>query len=229
MSALSSTRRADLLGIAVLGMALVAGACSGSGTGPARGSLSADESGALATTMDSENNTVVGDQTGRLDTSPGLAPLADQTGGTPGLRATVLSSQTTFHTQRDCRLGGSLTVDGDISHTFDTDTHTLTADFQATVTHDGCVRNIRGTHITLTGNPNLQLAAHRQRVSGLPSGLQTWSLKGSVGWVKPDGTSGTCDIDIQGQLDPAAHTRTVDGTVCDHTIHSSLTWDGHNA
>lgn len=224
----SSNRRAALLGAAALGLALVAGACSGSGTGPARSTLSADESRALATTMDSQNNTVVGDQTGRLDTSPGLAPLSDRSGGTPGLRATVLSSETTFHTRRDCRLGGTMTVDGDISHSFDTDTHTLTADFQATVTHDGCVRNIRGTDITLTGNPNLQLIAHRERVNGLPNGLQTWSLKGSVSWTKPDGTSGSCDIDIEGQLDPSTHTRTVDGSVCGHTIHSSITWDGHN-
>lgn len=229
MNEWSSNRRAALLGVAALGIALVAGACSGSGTGPTRATLSADESQALAATMDTENNTVLGNQTGRLDTSPGLSPVSSQSEGIPGLRATVLSSQTTFHTQRDCRLGGSMTVDGDISHTYDTDTHTLTADFQATVTHDGCVRNIRGTQITLTGNPNLQLVAHRERVNGVPTGLQTWSLQGSVSWTKADGTSGTCDIDIQGQLDPAAHTRTIDGSVCGHTIHESLTWDGQNA
>lgn len=228
MNAPSSRRHAALLGAAALGMALVAGACSGSGTGPARASLSADESRALAATMDTENNTVVGDQTGRLDTSAGLAPLSDQNGSMPGPRATVLSSQTTFHTKRDCRLGGTMTVDGDISHSFDTSTNTLTADFQATVTHDGCVRDIRGTDITLTGNPNLQLAAHRERVDGAPSGQQTWSLKGSVSWTKPDGTSGTCDIDIQGTLDPATHTRTIDGSVCGNTIHESLTWNGGN-
>ncbi|MDP2480157.1 MAG: hypothetical protein Q8W49_06630 [Candidatus Palauibacterales bacterium] len=229
MNAPSSTRRTALLGAVMSGVALVAAACGGSGTGPVRGSLSADESRALATTMDSENNTVVGDQTGRLDTSPGLARLSDGSGHMPGLRATVLSSETTFHTQRDCRLGGNLTVDGHISHTFDTDTHTLTADFQATATHDACVRKIRTTNLTLTGNPNLQLVAHRERVNGAPSGLQTWSLQGSVDWVKSDGTSGTCDIDIQGQLDPAARARTIDGSVCGHTVHESLTWDGANA
>jgi hypothetical protein len=241
MNGSSSTRRGTrpfrgirhwthaLVGTAAFGAALVAGACSGSGTGPALGTLSADEAQALASTMDSQNNLVIGDQTRQLDVSSGLEPLSDRIAGQRGLSATVLTSETTFHTQRDCRLGGSMTVDGQVSHSYDTDTHTLTADFQATTTHDGCVRRIRGQDITLTGNPNLQLTAHRERVNGLPSGLQTWSLQGSVTWEKADGTSGTCDIDIQGQLDPDAHTRTVDGTVCGHEIHVSISWDGTNA
>ncbi len=220
--------RIALAGVAAFGAALLAAACGSGATGPVASSLSADEAQALATTMDTENNGVVGNQTSTLDVSPGLSPATDVSGA-PGAMADVLTSTTTFHTVRSCRLGGSLTVDGTISHSLDTSTHTLTADFQATTTHDACIRMIRGHEITLTGNPNLQLVAHRERVDGHPDGLQTWSLKGSVNWEKADGTSGTCDIDIEGQLDPAAHTRTIDGTVCGHDVHESLTWDGTNA
>lgn len=217
--------RHALLGVAALAAALLTGACGHSATGPAGATLSAAEARDLATTVDGTGDTVVGDQTAQLDASPATTPLADIAAtGSPA--ADVLTASTTFHTQRDCRLGGSLTVDGQIDHTLDTSTHTLTADFQATFTHDHCVRNVRGTDITITGAPNLQLAAHRQRVNLVLTGLQTLSLTGSFTWEKPDGTSGTCDVDIQGKLDPSTHTRTIDGTFCNTEIHQTLTWNG---
>jgi len=207
----------------------MAGACGDNATGPAGGaSLSAAEASDLAASMDGTGNEVVGTQTGRLDAAPGTPPVTASSGSAGSIAADVLSSSTTFHTERDCRLGGTLTVDGQVSHSLDTDTHTLTADFQGTYAHDRCVLRVRGHRITVTGNPSLTLEAHRQRVNGLPSGLQTLSLSGAFTWEKADGTSGSCDVDVQGQLDPDAHTRTVDGTFCGHDVHESLTWDGTN-
>lgn len=219
-------RAAPALACAALLTALAAGACGDGGTGPAAGaSLSAGEASDLAASMDGTGNQVVGTQTGQLDVSPTTPPVT-ASGSAGSLSADVLSSSTTFHTLRDCRLGGTLTVDGQVDHSFDTGTGTLTADFQATVTHDGCVLPARGHRITVTGDPDLQLQAHRQRVNGLPSGLQTLSLRGAFTWEKADGTSGSCQVDLEGQLDPDAHTRTIDGTFCGHEVHESLTWDG---
>ncbi|HKK28037.1 MAG TPA: hypothetical protein VKB18_08130 [Gemmatimonadota bacterium] len=214
----------------VVGLAAAVGACGGGSTGPAQGSLSAAEARDLAATMDGSGNQVIGDQTGRLDVAARTGALADVGGGTSGAGAAapspdVLSSSTSFHTERDCRLGGTLTVDGRVDHTYDTSTRTLTADFRATVTHDACVLTVRGHDITVTGNPNLTLEAHRMRVDGLPSGVQTLSLKGGFTWVKADGTSGSCQVDLTSQLDPDARTRTIDGTFCGHDIHESLSWD----
>lgn len=219
-------RTAPALAAAALLAALAAGACGEGGTGPAAGAtLSAAEASDLAASMDGTGNQVVGTQTGQLDVSSATPPVT-ASGSVGSLSPDLLSASTTFHAQRDCRLGGTVTVDGQVDHSFDTGTGTLTADFRATVTHDGCVLPVRGHRITVTGDPNLRLQAHRQRVNGLPSGLQTLSLTGTFTWEKADGTGGSCQVDLQGQLDPDAHTRTIDGTFCGHEVHESLTWDG---
>ena len=144
------------------------------------------------------------------------------------------TDEVTFTRTRACALGGEVVVEGTLTREWVAETRHVTADVAATKTHFDCTFPVRSgvetetgepITITLNGNPNVAITAHREREQGYFVGLQTMSHVGSIAWEKSDGTSGTCDIDIQAVIDPEAQTRTVTGTVCDRTFERTWSWD----
>ncbi len=142
------------------------------------------------------------------------------------------TDEVTFTRTRSCELGGEVVVDGTLVREWVAETRHVTIDVAATKTHVACTFTVGAgagaeseITITLDGNPNVAITAHREREMGYFVGLQTMSHAGSVAWTKSDGTSGTCDIDIQAVLDPEAGTRTVTGTACGRTIDRTWTWN----
>lgn len=123
-----------------------------------------------------------------------------------------------------CAFGGEVTTEGTMLRTWEWESRHLTIDFSAVRTHRDCVFPVRDLTITLRGNPNVVITAHRERQMGGPLGLQTMSHVGSIDWEKSDGTSGTCEIDFHATLDPEAHTRTVEGTACGWSFRRVWTW-----
>ncbi|MFO7586521.1 MAG: hypothetical protein R6X22_00460 [Gemmatimonadota bacterium] len=144
------------------------------------------------------------------------------------------TDEVTFTRTRACALGGEVVVEGTLTREWIAETRHVTVDVAATKTHADCtfpVRSAADTEsgepvtITLSGNPNVVITAHREREMGYFVGLQTMSHVGSIAWEKSDGMSGVCDIDIQAVIDPDARTRTVVGTVCDRTFERTWSWD----
>jgi hypothetical protein len=144
------------------------------------------------------------------------------------------TDEVAFTRTRSCALGGDVVVEGTLTREWVAETRHVTVDVAATKTHVDCTFPVRSgvetesgepITITLNGNPNVVITAHREREQGYFVGLQTMSHVGSVAWEKSDGTTGTCEIDIQAVIDPDAQTRTVTGTVCDRSFERSWTWD----
>jgi len=144
------------------------------------------------------------------------------------------TDEVSFTRTRTCALGGEVVVEGTLIREWVAETRHVTVDVSATKTHVDCSFPVRSgaetesgeaITITLNGNPNVVLTAHREREQGYFVGLQTMSHVGSVAWEKSDGTSGTCEIDIQAVIDPDAQTRTVTGTVCDRSFERTWSWD----
>lgn len=144
------------------------------------------------------------------------------------------TDEVTFTRTRTCALGGEVVVEGTLTREWVAETRHVTVDVAATKTHADCTFPVRSDAdtdtgdpitITLNGNPDIAITAHREREMGYFVGLQTMSHVGSIAWEKSDGTSGTCDIDIQAVIDPDAQTRTVTGSVCGRTFSRSWSWD----
>lgn len=123
-----------------------------------------------------------------------------------------------------CALGGDVTTEGTMIRTWESENRHLTMDVDALRTHSDCAFPIGDLAITLNGNPNVVITAHREHEMGGPVGLQTLSHIGSIAWEKSDGTSDVCDIDFQATLDPETHTRTVEGSACGWTFRRTWTW-----
>jgi hypothetical protein len=145
---------------------------------------------------------------------------------TGGAAATVTAAPTTFNNNfdvtRQCPKGGTVELKGSIAGTGDRTTHSLTVDATATRTDSKCAFAARNGSATIELTGNLDYKGHLNIVNGLPVGLQTQSHEGSFNWVR--GTeSGTCDINVVSQYDPATQIFTVTGTVCKRDVSVTRT------
>lgn len=201
----------------LLGLASLA-ACSESPTENEGAGLTAAETAALAPELDDLSEVVIN----------GEATAASASlGATDGAAGSAAADVLEFTRTRDCRGGGTLTVQGRVERTMDRATRTVTVDSRATVTPDDCVRKLRhreGATVKISGNPNLQVEAHRKLIERRFSGLQTSTTKGSFTWERADGASGSCDVDIRAEIDPDAKTKKVTGTVCGRTVDRTWSW-----
>lgn len=132
------------------------------------------------------------------------------------------TADVTFGGTYNCPAGGTIAWQGSLRRTYDPATRTLEAQADGTRTTTDCAR----THGTLTTVVNGSAAwdAYRKRVDGAPSGLQTTHHSGSWTAVRSDGLQKACSFDVTIVRDPAARTRTLDGTICGTTVHKVVTW-----
>ena len=206
------------LPIALVVLALAA--CVESGTGPSSDDsrLSADEAQTLAAEFGAQDAATLGDFG-----TPSFSLTAD--GTAPAAAATTAT--TSFTRTRTCPLGGSVTVQGTRTHTFDREARSASHAFNATRTENACAfaaRRGEGATLTITGTPNTVLTASHAVTNGVP-GVGTATKKGSFAWTRSTGQSGTCTVDLTQTWDPASRTYTLKGTFCNQSVDLTRTWD----
>ncbi len=152
-----------------------------------------------------------------LDREISAAAPASET-GLPG----TVTKDVTFSRTRQCPAGGEILWEGSLHWTYDFETRTMEATFSGTRTMTECafVRN----DLTIVLNGSSQWDAFRRKVDGRFDGLQTNHHSGSFHAVRSDGEEWSCSFDVTIARDPAAHTRTVDGSFCGVTVHQVVTW-----
>ena len=128
-----------------------------------------------------------------------------------------------FSRTRPCPLGGEVSIDGSMHRTFDPATLTGEATFSGTKALTDCAF-MKEAHV-ITVNGTAQWDAFRRRVDRRPDGLQTTSYSGSIAAVRDDGEERSCEFSVEAVVDPAAHTRTVSGTICGNEFSRTVTWN----
>ncbi|MFQ5889645.1 MAG: hypothetical protein ACE5JR_06290 [Gemmatimonadota bacterium] len=216
--------RRQLMLIGALVGAIATAACGNddAATGPSAAGLSAAEAEALALDFDGTGIEMIG---GEIAAGGGSAAVSPSLSLSPSPVFDLIVTDITFTRTRSCPLGGEVELAGEMHRERDTDTNTLTVEFEADKTPDHCSYAIPSGTISISGNPNIAISGFRMRVNGVPTGLQTTTYVGSFTWEKSAGASGTCEVDISSVLDPENHTRTVSGTFCGRIVDRTVTWD----
>ncbi len=129
---------------------------------------------------------------------------------------------TQFTVTKQCPRGGQVVVAGTNTGTGDRTLHNLSVESVATKTDTNCAFDTRNGLLTLNGNPNIAYDGTLNIVSGVLSGLQTQTHKGSFNWARTGG-SGTCSVDLTSSFDPATQTVTVTGTFCGRVVNVTRT------
>lgn len=201
----------SLAAAAALSFALAG--CDSTATAPDDAALSADEAEALAVDFDGVTVAAIDGEAAQLGAS------FDEVGSAVSDREASFE----FRGTRSCSRGGEVQIQGQVQRTFVSATRTMTLDFRAKKNPVDCAFGTRRGIVTINGNPALEVTAHRERVAGEPSGLQTHTLVGSFTWTRGD-RSGVCDVRLKGTIDPEAKTRTVVGTFCGRGVEKTVSW-----
>lgn len=207
--------RTRILQLATVATLVGVAACAETSTGTMEPGLDMAEANALAPQMDGLSHLALDEHLLMLN--------AGLYAGGPGM---VGPADVQFAVTRTCPLGGNVTLAGTVRREVNRETLTVTSHLNATSTPAACTYALRdGVTIAITGNPHIAIEAHRRRVAGRPSGVQTMTHRGSFTWSRSTGESGTCAVDITATVDPEARTRTVRGTFCGRTIERRITWN----
>jgi hypothetical protein len=208
-----SMSRILLVSGALAALAFAAG-CGGSPSGPGSGgAITQEEATALAPEYE-EYALLVFDDMGAPEFS--RAP----SGGPSRAASTV---NLTFTRDRVCRLGGFVTVEGNIALTTDPDTRTGNRQFTATRIDNGCTFPARGGGtIKITGAPGISLTSNQAWTDGV-LGTRTNTSTGSFTWDRGDGDTGTCQVSLTSTWAPATRTATISGTFCGFQVSATRT------
>jgi len=137
--------------------------------------------------------------------------------------ATAIVVERSFSRTRTCPAGGELTVEGSIVRSFDSDTGVMEAQISGSRTRTDCAF-VHGDS-TITVNGGSMWEKFRRRIDGIPDGLQISSYSGSWVAVSSSGQERSCAFDYTVVRDPATHTRTVEGTMCQNRLHRRMGWN----
>ncbi len=128
----------------------------------------------------------------------------------------------TFERSRACHEGGTLTVAGSGTSTWDGEAVTYDVESSGTKTRTNCA-HVRGdVIITLTGEANW--THERHYADHAPTGNWITTYLGGFDWTKSTGESGSCFYNLTRTIDTAANTRTLTGTLCGDEVNRSETW-----
>ena len=191
-------------------LALVS-ACSADVLG-SKGSLSADESAALAMQISST-----------IQSSAGSTAAASMTRvpSMPGLSLASSPVSLNLDTTVPCPLGGQTHLTLTVSGSVDQQAQTAALDLSGTNAPQDCGYHVKQATVHVTGTPSLTQTAHVSVDHGAPTGVQSFSSHGSFDWSTSDGRSGSCSLDYTATADYSTSTVTVNGTVCGTTIQYS--------
>ncbi len=194
------------------------GACGGNGTSPEDGltdGLTAEDAQFVAERID-------------LTTSGVLDDFFDNSGGDPTTAPALTHEPVvwtrTFERSRPCHDGGTLTIGGTSTSTWDAQAVTYDVVVPApdgspsgTATRAACAYTREdGVVITLTGEGTW--THERHYLDYAPTGTWITTFAGSYAWERSTGEEGDCTYDLTRTVDTAANTRRLTGTSCDGTV-----------
>jgi hypothetical protein len=190
-------------------------ACGDNSTAP-EDELTADEVGFLASQIEATFTGVLDD-------------YFDQTGGdpsnAPALTHVPVVWTRSFERSRPCHDGGTLTVTGGGTTTWDAQAVTNDVESSGTKTRTNCAyTQTDGVVITLNGTGTWDHERHY--LNNAPTGTWITMFAGSFTWTRPGETGDTCTYDLIRTVDTAANTRTLIGTSCGNDVDKSGTWRG---
>ena len=128
----------------------------------------------------------------------------------------------TFERSRACHDGGTLTVAGSGTSTWDGEAVTYDVESSGTKTRIACAHTRDDVIITLTGEANW--THERHYADHAPAGTWITTYLGGFDWTKSTGESGSCFYNLTRTIDTAENTRTLTGTLCGDEIDRSETW-----
>jgi hypothetical protein len=195
--------------VAALAACITLAACDGS-TGPDEEEISAATAEDLATFVVD------------LDASGGAAY---------GMTSDPRTGSHTFTRSASCPAGGTHSMSGSSTSSFDPDTRVLSTTWSHTQTHDDCAvihkrrdgqetKSVIDGAVTVTGSASYELPETR----GEPRKILSWSSKraGSTTTTIGENTR-TCAIDVTETYDPATNTFTIEGVMCGREINVTRT------
>lgn len=202
------------LGLAALLASAVA--CSDQGaTDPAQGELQMSEAIEIAEGQADLLDVVLD---GEIDARPAVAATSD---AEIALSAVPITTEFEFTRTRPCRNGGQIVATGTGTHVVDRETGSVTVDVSGEKAIERCARARGDLVITIDGGGTFD--GHRHKENGQYVGLQTNDQEGRFTWETSDGRSGECGYEIHVVWDPATHTKTITGFICDHEIDRTVT------
>ena len=150
----------------------------------------------------------------------------DQTGGdpsnAPALTHPVVWTRS-FTRSRSCHDGGTLTVTGEGTTTWDAQAVTNDVTSFGTKTRVECeYTQADGVGITLNGSGTW--THDRHYLNNAPTGTWTTEFSGMFEWTKSGETPIDCEYDLIRTVDTAANTRTLTGMSCGNVIDRTDTW-----
>lgn len=161
---------------------------------------------------------------GEIDARPLVAPGTGEAGAQVAFSVVPVETEFDFTRVRPCRSGGQVVATGSGVRVVDRETGSLTIEFSGEKSIEDCARARGDLVVTLNGSGTF--SGYRHKESGQWVGLQTNDQEGSFSWETSDGRSGECAYEIHVVWDPATHTKTVTGFICDREIDRTATRDG---
>ncbi len=143
--------------------------------------------------------------------------------GEVAFSAAPVTTTFSFTRERTCRNGGTVVVQAEGTHVADRETGEVTLDIEGSKTITDCAHRRGDLVVTINGQGTFQ--AHRMKVNGKFSGLQTFDAEGSFEWETSDGRTGSCSYEIHVVWDPETRTKTITGFVCDREINRTVMRD----
>ena len=197
---------------ATLLLALAAAACDGGvSTAPTDGQLTQAEAAALnrsvfASGAQFANGTVPSGARGtRVTTSTGAG-----------------SFSFTFNTTNACDPSGTVALGGSMGGAYDVAAQTASVQANVAVQHQACaVKTQNGGTFTLTGSPKVDMTLNAAVGANGFTTLHTTET-GGFAWQKSDGSSGTCTVNVTGDLVAATQTVKLTGTFCGFPIDETV-------
>ena len=122
-----------------------------------------------------------------------------------------------------CPAGGNLQQRWTVIASIDQDVGDFSLDVVGFQKHLACAYQHEGITITVDGDPDIDMEAHVATDNHRPS-AHTLEIDGAFKWTASDGRSGTCPISLDAVTDFVARRRTVNGSVCGHTVNETTTW-----
>ena len=127
-----------------------------------------------------------------------------------------------FERSRPCHDGGTLTVAGSGTSTWDGEAVTFDVESTGTKTRVTCAHTRDGVLITLTGNA--AWTHERHYANHAPTGFWITTYIGGFDWTKSTGESGSCFYELARTIDTAENTRSLTGTLCGDEVDRTETW-----
>ena len=128
----------------------------------------------------------------------------------------------TFERSRACHEGGTLTIAGSGTSTWDGEAKTYDVESSGTSTRAACAHVRDDVIITLTGEANW--THERHYADHAPTGIWITTYLGGFNWTKSTGEVGDCYYNLTRTIDTAENTRTLIGTLCGEEVDRSETW-----